>query len=82
MIRKILGYAAVIAVLGFAAQAEQTGGTVASFDAATRTVILNDGKSYILAEGLDAAKVAPGTKVVFNYEMDGNRMVVNEIATQ
>jgi len=82
MIRKLLASAAVITVLSFAAQAEEVDGIVASFDEATRALMLDSGKLFVLAEGLDTASIVPGVKVVLNYEIDGDKNVVEDIKIQ
>ena len=82
MIGKTLGYAVIIAVMGFAAQAEEVGGVIASFDEESRAIMLDDGKTYLLGEDLDATNVVAGTKVVLDYDMDGDRMIVKQIRAQ
>ena len=50
------------------AYAGQIEGTVKAFDPATKTVTLEDGSAYVLAEGVAADKIAAGTKVQVTFD--------------
>ncbi|MEQ1882916.1 MAG: DUF1344 domain-containing protein [Burkholderiales bacterium] len=50
------------------AYAGQIQGTVKAFDEATKTVTLEDGSAYILAEGVKADGIATGTKVQVTFD--------------
>ncbi|VAW17231.1 hypothetical protein MNBD_ALPHA09-1253 [hydrothermal vent metagenome] len=82
MIRKLLGTAAIIAVLSFPALAEEASGVVASFDEATRALMLDSGEIFVLAEGLDTASIVTGVKVVLDYDVDGDKNVVKQIVVE
>ncbi len=82
MIRKLLGTAAIIAVLSVAAQAKEISGVVASFDEATRALMLDSGEIFVLAEGLDTASIVAGVKVVLDYDVDGDKNMVKEIVVE
>ncbi len=82
MIRKMLGTAAIIAVLSVSAQAKEISGVVASFDEATRALMLDSGEIFVLAEGLDTASIIAGVKVVLDYDVDGDKNMVKEIVVE
>jgi len=50
------------------AYAGQIQGTVKAFDEATKTVTLEDGSAYVLAEGVKADGIAAGTKVQVTFD--------------
>ncbi|MFZ2101887.1 MAG: DUF1344 domain-containing protein [Oricola sp.] len=53
----------MLAGTAFAAFAGEAEGVVASIDEATRTITLEDGTAYVVAEGVDLAAVVAGDKV-------------------
>jgi hypothetical protein len=74
------GAAALLAASSLAALAAEADGAVASVDAAAGTVTLNDGNTYTLPAGFDAAALQAGTKVHIIYEQDADgKMVASEI---
>jgi hypothetical protein len=50
------------------AYAGQIQGTVKSFDQATKTVTLEDGSAYVLAEGVMADGITAGAKVQVTFD--------------
>ena len=60
----LLASAAMVAT----AYAGQIEGTVKAFDPATKTVTLEDGSAYVLAEGVAADKIAAGAKVQVTFD--------------
>jgi hypothetical protein len=50
------------------AYAGQIEGVVKAFDQATKTVTLEDGSAYVLAEGVKADGIAAGTKVQVTFD--------------
>ena len=50
------------------AYAGQIQGVVKAFDEATKTVTLEDGSAYVLAEGVTADGIAAGTKVQVTFD--------------
>ena len=55
------------------AYAGQIQGTVKAFDPATKTVTLEDGSAYVLAEGVAADKIAAGAKVEVTFDDTARR---------
>jgi Protein of unknown function (DUF1344) len=50
------------------AYAGETWGVVKDFDAATKTVTLEDGSAYVLADGVAAEGIAAGAKVKVAFD--------------
>ena len=50
------------------AYAGETWGVVKAFDPATKTVTLEDGSAYVLAEGVAAEDIAAGVKVKVAFD--------------
>ena len=50
------------------AYAGQIQGVVKAFDEATKTVTLEDGSAYVLAEGVAATGIKAGTKVEVTFD--------------
>jgi len=64
LVATLLASAAMVAT----AYAGQIQGVVKSFDQATKTVTLEDGSAYVLAEGVAADKIAAGAKVQLTFD--------------
>lgn len=58
--------------------AEEAGGKVAMVDA--QTLILEDGTSFTIAEGVSVEGLEPGTEVTVSYEEQDGQMVATEVA--
>jgi Protein of unknown function (DUF1344) len=65
---KILATLAATAALVSAAFAGEVEGVVKTFDAATKTVTLEDGSAYVLAEGVAAEAIVAGAKVKVTFD--------------
>lgn len=50
------------------AYAGEMAGVVKSFDAATKTVMLEDGTSYVLADGVASDGLVAGAKVMVTFD--------------
>ena len=75
--RKLLVVTATVATLIAAtnAQAAEITGTVSSVNTKTDSITLNDGKAYVLPEGIEAesVKVGENVKVTFTQSKGQNR---------
>ena len=60
------------------AQADETAGTVAAAD--MYTLVLEDGTTFTLAEGLSLEGLEPGTEVTVSYEEQDGKLVATEVA--
>jgi Protein of unknown function (DUF1344) len=65
---RILASLAATAALVSAAFAGEIEGVVKTFDAATKTVTLEDGSAYVLAEGVVADAIVAGAKVKVTFD--------------
>jgi Cu/Ag efflux protein CusF len=74
--------AAAIALMaaGAVAQAAETTGTIESVDPSSRTLMLDDGVTYQLAEAVDAEGLKTGDKVTVTYDQSGGKIVVSAVA--
>lgn len=66
--KKVLVSIAALAALTATAFAGQVEGEVQSVDAATRTIILSDGASYVAAEDVAIDGLAAGDMVTVTFE--------------
>ena len=75
--RKLIVVTATVATLIAAtnAQAAEMTGTVSSVNTKTDSITLNDGKAYVLPEGIEAesVKVGENVKVTFTQSKGQNR---------
>lgn len=75
--RKLLVVTATVATLiaATSAQAAEITGTVSSVNTKTDSITLNDGKAYVLPEGIEAesVKVGENVKVTFTQSKGQNR---------
>lgn len=69
--KKIIATLAASATLIGAAYAGSAEGVIKTYDAATHTVTMEDGTSYVLAEGLTVEGLAAGAKVKVTFD-DGS----------
>ena len=77
--RRFLAPFAAVALLLSAGivQAEEASGKVAAVD--SQTLILEDGTSYTIGEGVSTEGLEPGTEVTVSYEEQDGQMVVTEV---
>jgi hypothetical protein len=66
--RKILAAAAVASFFAVAAYAGEVEGTVQGVDVDTRTILLEDGTSYVAAESIDLDGIEVGSRVKVTYD--------------
>lgn len=74
---------APFAALAFAlsasiAYADATGGKVASVD--SQTLVLEDGTTFTIGEGVSTEGLEPGTEVTVSYEEQDGQKVITEVA--
>lgn len=75
--KKLIAAALVTASLAGASMPAFAGegeGVVASVDAVTRTIMLEDGSTWTVAEDVDISALAPGAKIKVTYD-DGTTNV-------
>ena len=76
--KKLLGVATAIGILALAggALAEEASGMVKSMNPETRTITLDDGNTYTVAEGVVIENLKPGSEVKVSYEeMEGKKVI-------
>jgi hypothetical protein len=66
--RKILSAVTVLGFFAMAAYAAEVEGSVGDLDLETRTILLDDGTSYIAAESIDLSAIEAGAKVRITYD--------------
>ena len=62
------------------AQAEETGGKVAAVDMSTGSLMLEDGTTFIIAEGVSMDGLEPGTEVTVSFEEQDGQLIATEVA--
>lgn len=66
--RKIFASAAALGFFALAAYAAEVEGAVQGVDLETRTILLEDGTSFIAAESVDLSDIELGTVVKITYD--------------
>lgn len=69
---------ALLASVGMAAADEATG-TLMEVDEATQTITLDDGTTYVLADGVSIEGFAPGQEVTVSFEEEDGENVAHSI---
>lgn len=72
--------------LGFtiaAAHADEVKGTIAQVDQAAGVIVLDNGDTFMIAEGADMSTLVPGTEVTVSYEQssDGQKVAEEVVPT-
>ncbi len=62
------------------AQADQTGGKVAAVDTSAGTLVLQDGTTFTIAQGVSMEGLQPGTEVTVSFEEQDGKLIATEIA--
>ena len=70
-----LAFAFSIAV----AHADEAAGKVAAVDPSSSSLILEDGTTFIIAEGVSMEGLEPGTTVNVSYEEQDGQKVINSV---
>ena len=76
---------APLAALAFAfsisvAHADQASGKIATFDPSSSTLVLEDGTTFTVTEGLPMEGLQPGTEVTVSFEEQGGQLIATEVA--
>ena len=78
MNKLVVPFAAVAFALSMGiAQADEASGKVSSVD--SQTLILEDGTTYMISEGVSVEGLEPGTEVTVAYEEKDGQMVATEV---
>lgn len=65
------------------ANAEEAKGIIKQLDATTAVLVLEDGKQFTLAEGIDLEGIKAGDEVTVAYEMkDGQKVAKDLVKTE
>jgi len=83
--RKTIAVLTVLTGLGLtsAALAEDASGKIQAVDPAARTILLEDGSTFVLAEGVAMDSLQPGTEVKVSYEeTDGQKTATEVVPAQ
>ncbi len=81
MNRLIAPFAAIAFVFSIAiAQADATGGKIATVDPAAGSITLEDGTTFTIGEGVSMEGLEPGTEVTVSYEEQDGQKVATEVA--
>ncbi len=62
------------------AQAEEAGGKIAAVDSYAGTLVLQDGTTFTIAQGVSMEGLQPGTEVILSFEEQDGKLIVTEIA--
>ncbi len=62
------------------AQADQTGGKIAAVDTSAGTLVLQDGTTFTIAQGVSMEGLQPGTEVTVSFEEQDGKLIATEIA--
>jgi Protein of unknown function (DUF1344) len=73
-----IAVAAAIA-LGSPALAQEMSVTIKSYNSSARTIVVEDGTTYILGEGVTVRELKPGSKVKLMIEEKGGKRVVTKV---
>lgn len=74
------GAATLLAASSLAALAAEATGSITAVDPAAMSVTLDDGKTYVLPAGFDAASLQAGAKVKITYEEANGKMTATAVA--
>jgi Cu/Ag efflux protein CusF len=79
--KKFVATLAALAMLGFAgaASAEEAKGKIQSVDPTARTVILEDGTTFTVGEGVAIEGLQPGTEVTVMYDVTDGKNTATAI---
>jgi hypothetical protein len=75
-----LALAAALALAGGAA-AQETSVVIKSYDPSARTIVVEDGTSYVIEEGVTISELKAGTKAKLVITEKGGKKVVTKVIT-
>ena len=61
------------------AQAEEAGGKIAAVDPSAGTIVLEDGTTFTIAEGVSMEGLQPGTEVKVSFEEQDGQLIASEV---
>ncbi len=74
-------FAALAFVFSIAiAQADETAGKVAAVDPASGSLVLEDGSTFTIGEGVSMDGLEPGTEVTVSFEEKDGQLIATEVA--
>jgi Protein of unknown function (DUF1344) len=77
--RSAIATAAFVLCSGFTLISDDVSGVVRSIDRSTRQILLEDGKSYTIARGIDLAKFAADERVTLHSENQKGKEIVTKL---
>jgi Cu/Ag efflux protein CusF len=81
MKKLVAPFAALAFVFSIAiAQADETAGKVAAVDPASGSLILEDGSTFTIGEGVSMEGLEPGTEVTVSFEEKDGQLIATEVA--
>ncbi len=81
MNKLVAPFAAIAFVFSIAiAQADATGGKIATVDPAAGSITLEDGTTFTIAEGVSMEGLEPGTEVTVSFEEQDGQLIATEVA--
>ena len=81
MNKLIAPFAAVAFLFSVAvANADEAAGKVAAVDPASGSLILEDGTTFTIAEGVSMDGLEPGTEVTVSFEEQDGQLIATEVA--
>ncbi len=81
MKKLVAPFAALAFVFSIAiAQADETAGKVAAVDPASGSLVLEDGSTFTIGEGVSMEGLEPGTEVTVSFEEKDGQLIATEVA--
>ncbi len=81
MKKLVAPFAALAFVFSIAiAQADEATGKVAAVDSASGSLMLEDGTTFTIAEGVSMEGLEPGTEVTVSFEEQDGQLIATEVA--
>ncbi len=81
MKKLVAPFAALAFVFSIAiAQADETAGKVAAVDPASGSLVLEDGSTFTIGEGVSMDGLEPGTEVTVSFEEKDGQLIATEVA--
>jgi hypothetical protein len=80
--KALLAATFALGLFAAAAQAEEASGVIVEIDTDNRQILLDDGQTYTLAEGVSIDGLEPGSEVMVSFEEAADGKVAVEVAPQ
>ena len=83
MLKILTSALAIVAAMALAgaAAAQEMSVTIKSYDPSARTIIVEDGTSYVIEEGVTVTELKAGSKAKLMIEEKGGKKVVTKVIT-